>query len=284
MTTIFGSAALVTGAANGIGAALAWELASRGADVALADRDEAGLKSVAARLAGAGLGKVTVHAVDVSDRVEVERLAAAVVTEHPRLNIVVNNAGVALFGRFHELELADIEWLMGINFWGVVYGTRAFLPHLERQREAHIVNISSIFGVIAPPGQTAYSASKFAVRGFSEALRHELDLARSPVRLSVVHPGGVKTGIARSSRVGANMRDNQRRAEMLERFEAFAQSTPEDAARRIVAGIERNEPRILIGADARRMDIVQRLLPATYWGRIQRGIEKAMGRVQRKAS
>ena len=192
----------------------------------------------------------------------------------PRLNIVVNNAGVALFGMLHELELADIEWLMNINFWGVVHGTRAFLPHLRKQPEAHIVNLSSIFGIIAPPGQTAYCAAKFAVRGFSESLRHELQQTNSPVRLSVVHPGGVDTGISRNSRVGARMTDNARRAESLDRFAAIPKATPDEAADRIIAGILKNEPRILIGKDARRMDILQRLKPATYWATIAKRIEK----------
>ena len=135
---------------------------------------------------------------------------------------------------------------MGINFWGVVHGTRAFLPHLQCQREAHIVNLSSIFGIIAPPGQTAYAASKFAVRGFSESLRHELEMNASPVRLSVVLPGGVATNIARNSRVGARMTDNQRRVQALDRFDQMAQTTSAAAAKRIIEGIEKNEPRILM--------------------------------------
>lgn len=278
MTQINGAAALVTGAASGIGRALARALVARGCDVALADRDEAGLAALAGELRKAAGRKITTHVLDVSRREEIDALATGVTAAHPGLNIVVNNAGVALFGYLHEVDVADMEWLMGINFWGVVNGTRAFLPHLGRQREAHVVNLSSIFGIIAPPGQTAYSAAKFAVRGFSEALRHELELAKSPVRVSVVHPGGIKTPIARNSRVGARMTDNKRRAEMLDRFETFAQSTPEQAAERIIAGIERNEPRILIGSDARRMDIVQRIFPAKYWPKIQKAVEKAMAK------
>src|SRR5690242_21545612 len=143
-----------------------------------------------------------------------EALAKEVVAVHPALNILINNAGVALFGQFHEIALADMEWLININFWGVVHGTRFLLPHLVRQREAHIVNLSSIFGIIAPPGQTAYSAAKFAVRGFSESLRHELMMAGSPVRMLVVHPGGIATDIARNSRTGSGVTDNARRTEM----------------------------------------------------------------------
>jgi short-subunit dehydrogenase len=156
----------------------------------------------------------------------------------------------------------------------VVRGTRAFLPHLSRQREAHIVNLSSIFGIIAPPGQTAYAAAKFAVRGFSESLRHELQMAASPVRLSVVHPGGVSTSIVRNSRSGSGMTDNARRTQSIERFDAMAKTTPAAAALRIIEGIEKNAPRILIGNDARFMDLLQRFRPGTYWAVLARRIEK----------
>jgi len=278
MTQISGAACLVTGAASGIGKALARELVVRGCDVAIADHDVEGLKALAGELGVRADRKVSVHAIDVANRRQMEALADTVISAHPGLNIVINNAGVALFGQFHEIDLADMDWLMNINFWGVVYGTRYFLPHLARRREAHIVNLSSIFGIIAPPGQTAYCAAKFAVRGFSEALRHELDVARSPVRLTVVHPGGVSTSIARNSRVGTLVPDNHEQAEMIERFEKLVQTSPQAAARRIVIGIERNEPRILIGTDARRADLAQRLLPASYWKVIARSLEKALRR------
>ena len=145
---------------------------------------------------------------------------------------------------------------------------------MSRQPEAHIVNLSSIFGIIAPPGQTAYCAAKFAVRGFSESLRHELQMANSPVRLSVVHPGGVSTNIARNSRTGSGMTDNARRAQSIERFDAMAKTTPAAAALRIIEGIEKNQPRILIGNDARFMDLLQRFRPSTYWAVLARRIEK----------
>jgi short-subunit dehydrogenase len=276
MTAISGSAAVVTGAAGGIGRALALEFAARGADLALADRDEAGLQSVAAEIAKVHSRKVTVHRVDVGDPAQIETFAQTAISAHPGLNIVVNNAGVALFGQFNEIDQAQMDWLMNINFWGVVHATRAFLPHLSRQSEAHIVNLSSIFGIIAPPGQTAYAAAKFAVRGFSESLRHELAVAKSPVRLSVVHPGGVATNIARNSRTGVGMTDNARRAQSIERFDKVARTTPAAAALRIIQGIEKNQPRILIGNDARFMDLVQRFRPATYWAVLARRIEKAV--------
>ena len=274
MTAIRGSAAAVTGAASGIGRALALELAARGCDVALADRDEAGLQTVAAEINRTHSQKVTLHRVDVSEPQQIADFAQAATSAHPGLNIVVNNAGVALLGQFNEIDQAQMDWLMNINFWGVVHATRAFLPHLARQREAHIVNLSSIFGIIAPPGQTAYAAAKFAVRGFSESLRHELQMAASPVRLSVVHPGGVATNIVRNSRDGIGVTDNARRAQSIERFDAVAKTTPAAAALRIILGIENNKPRILIGNDARFMDLLQRLRPGTYWSVLARRIEK----------
>jgi short-subunit dehydrogenase len=276
MTAINGAAAAVTGAASGIGRALALELAARGCDLALADRDEAGLKSVAAEIAKSGKRKVTVHRVDVGVAQEIADFAAAATTAHPGLNIVINNAGVALLGGFNEIDQAQMDWLMNINFWGVVHSCRAFLPHLANQREAHIVNLSSIFGIIAPPGQTAYCAAKFAVRGFSESLRHELQTAKSPIKLSVVHPGGVATNIVRNSPAGVGVTDNARRVQTIERFEAVAKTTPAAAALRIIVGIEKNAPRILIGNDARYMDLLQRFRPGTYWAVLAKRIEKAM--------
>jgi short-subunit dehydrogenase len=276
MTAIRGAAAAVTGAASGIGRALACELAARGCDLALADRDEAGLQAVAAEIARSGSRKVSLHRVDVGEPGQIADFAQAATAAHPGLNIVINNAGVALLGQFTEIDQAQMDWLMNINFWGVVHSTRAFLPHLASRPEAHIVNLSSIFGIIAPPGQTAYAAAKFAVRGFSESLRHELQMAKSPVRLSVVHPGGVSTNIVRNSRAGTGVTDNARRAQSIERFDAIAKTTPAAAALRIIAGIEKNQPRILIGNDARMMDLLQRFRPGTYWSVLARRIEKAM--------
>ena len=275
MTVIRGAAAAVTGASSGIGRALALELAARGCDLALADRDEAGLQEVAAEIARRDSAKVTTHRVDVGEPGQITGFARDAIAAHPALNIVVNNAGVALLGQFSEIDQAQMDWLMNINFWGVVHSTRAFLPHLATRAEAHIVNLSSIFGIVAPPGQTAYAAAKFALRGFSESLRHELQTANSPVRLSVVHPGGVATNIARNSKTGSGINDNARRSETIERFDRVAKTTPQAAARRIIKGIENNEPRILIGGDARFMDFLQRLRPGTYWAVMARRIAKA---------
>jgi short-subunit dehydrogenase len=274
MTAISGSAAAVTGAASGIGRALALELAARGCDLALADRDEAGLQVLAAEIGRHPGRKVSVHRVDVGEPGQIQDFAAAATAAHPSLNILINNAGVALLGSFAEVEQAQMEWLININFWGVVHGTRAFLPHLSSQPAAHIVNLSSIFGIIAPPGQTAYCAAKFAVHGFSESLRHELEMANSPVKLSVVHPGGVATNIVRNSRAGTGVTDNARRAQSIDRFDAMAKTTPTAAALRIIEGIEKNQPRILIGNDAWFMDLLQRFRPATYWAVMAKRLAK----------
>jgi short-subunit dehydrogenase len=279
MIEFAGNAAAVTGAASGIGRALSLQLAARGCDLALADLDEAGLGTLAEELTRTYQRKVLTRRIDVADGSQVQEFAREATSAFPRLCLLINNAGVALQGQFEELELAQIQWLMGINFWGVVYGTHAFLPHLQRQPQAHIVNLSSIFGIIGPPGNCAYAASKFAVRGFSESVRHELAANNSPVHLSVVHPGGVKTNIARNSQAGAHLRDRGDRAQVLERFEQMARTTPHDAAKRIIRGIERNEPRILIGVDARIMDWIQRLRPARYWALLARAVER-MARAQ----
>jgi short-subunit dehydrogenase len=181
-----------------------------------------------------------------------------------------------LLGEFDEFEHEQMVWLMNINFWAVVRGTRAFLPQLRSRPQAHVVNISSIFGIIAPAGQSAYSASKFAVRGFSESLRHELSMSNSTVRLSVVHPGGVKTNIARRARPGAHLRDTHDAEDLGQRFEKLAGTTSAAAAERIIRGIERNEPRILIGWDARFLDLVQRLRPARYWSLLARAFRRVV--------
>jgi short-subunit dehydrogenase len=269
-----GSAAAITGAASGIGRALAFELAARGCDVALADLDEAGLASAAKDIIATHGRRATFRRVDVADPQQIQDFAASSVAEFPSLNILINNAGVALLGQFDEFDHTQMAWLMDINFWGVVRGTRAFMAHLKSRPQSHIVNISSVFGIIAPPGQSAYSASKFAVRGFSESLRHELAMSNSTLRLSVVHPGGVKTNIARKARSGTLLRESVSPDELGDRFERLARTTPAAAAQRIVRGIERNEPRILIGADARFLDIIQRLRPSTYWALLARVFQR----------
>jgi NAD(P)-dependent dehydrogenase (short-subunit alcohol dehydrogenase family) len=257
--------AVVTGAASGIGRALANRLATEKMSLALADVDDAGLQKTAREIAerlGDKKLHVTTHLVDVSDAKRMEQFTSEVVQQHQSVNLLINNAGVALYGFFEEITMADFEWLMGINFWGVVHGVRNFLPVLRRQPRAHIVNVSSIYGIIAPSGQSAYSAAKFAVRGFTEVLRHELE--GTSVGVSCVHPGGIRTPIAQNARIGAGVHPSIRELN-LARFNLHAITSPEAAAERIVRGVKRNEPRILIGPDAIRIDRLQRLMPIRYW-------------------
>jgi short-subunit dehydrogenase len=262
--------AVVTGAGSGIGRALAQQLAAAGSALALADVDEAGLLQTAQSLEKKS-ALVSTHVVDVADEAAVRSFAEEVSKRHGRVTLLINNAGVALHGDFEEVSLDDFRLLMNINFWGTVYGVKFFLPVLKRERRAHIVNISSIFGVIAPAGQCAYAASKFAVRGFTEALRHELE--GSNVGVSCVHPGGIRTQIARRARIGAGVTGTGHQ-EKAAQFEKLLRTSPEAAAARILRGVERRDPRILIGSDAYQADILQRLRPATYWKTLSRRMEK----------
>lgn len=261
-----GKTAVITGAADGIGAALALALAARGCNLALADLNEEGLAATAANARKAGV-RVSEHRLDVADADAVAALPAAVAEAHGGADLLVNNAGVALMGQFAQVSLADIEWLFGINFWGVVRMTKAFMPLLEQVPQAHIVNISSIFGIIAPAGQTAYAASKFAVRGFTEALRHELEGSR--IGVTVVHPGGIRTRIAERARRAAAISEGDQ-AVAVAKFAQLTPTTPEGAAARILKGIERQEKRVLIGSDAVQIDRMQRLLPVGHWSLLKK--------------
>jgi NAD(P)-dependent dehydrogenase (short-subunit alcohol dehydrogenase family) len=247
--------AVVTGACSGIGRALAVDLARRGAKLALADVDTARLEETRHML---GAAQAKSYTVDVSDAHAVEEFAAGVEKDFGGASLLINNAGVALFGTFAEVSLADMDWLIRINFWGVIHGCKFFLPLLQRQREAHIVNISSVFGLIAPAGQTAYCSAKFAVRGFSESLREEL--RETAVRVTCVHPAGINTRIAINARAGAGTRPEEK-AEVLQRIGKLLAIPPEVAARTIVEGVLRNRDRVLIGKDAYRIDLMQRLFP-----------------------
>jgi NAD(P)-dependent dehydrogenase (short-subunit alcohol dehydrogenase family) len=260
-----GGVAVVTGAASGIGRALAHRLATEKMSLALADVDDPGLQKTAHEIAertGEQKIHVTTHLVDVSDAKRMEQFATEVVQQHEQVTLLINNAGVALYGYFEEITMADFEWLMGINFWGVVHGVRNFLPMLRRQPRAHIVNVSSIYGIISPSGQSAYCAAKFAVRGFTEVLRHELE--GSSVGVSCVHPGGVRTPIAENARMGMGVHPSIRELN-LARFNLHAITSPESAADQIVRGVKRNDPRILVGQDAVRIERLQRLMPIRYW-------------------
>ena len=275
--TLRGGVAVVTGAASGIGAALAVNLARRGMHLALVDLNAAGLEATAAQARDAGV-TVSTHAMDIADHAAVAALPAAVLATHGHATALVNNAGVALGGLFDQVDADDFDWLMAINFGATVRLTRAFLPVLARERAAQVVNVSSIFGIIAPPAQTAYAASKFAVRGFSESLRHELEMNGSPVGVTIVHPGGVRTAISENARLakGLNAEDVQRERANWRGLLALA---PEVAAETIAAAIERRDARVLVGQDAKAAAIVQRLFPVTYWKHVARDIAR---RVKRK--
>jgi short-subunit dehydrogenase len=267
-----GAVAVLTGAASGIGAALAPLLARRGAQLALVDMNAEALEAVAVQARSHGVS-VSTHVFDLSLPAAPAGVFDAVLAAHGRASVLVNNAGVALGGSFAQVAEADFDWLMRINFGAVVSLTRAFMPLLERERAAQIVNLSSIFGIVAPPGQTAYCASKFAVRGFSESLRHELQMAGSQVGVTLIHPGGVRTNIAANARVAAGMSA----AEVALRKQAaqrLLRMPPEEAAARILLGIERREQRVLIGQDAVGAAWLQRLFPVTYWKHMARSIAR----------
>jgi len=269
-----GRVAAITGAGSGIGRALGVELARRGAHLALSDIDEVGLAETVARCEGSGV-KVTSERVDVADREAMEAWAGHVVADHGRVNLVVNNAGVALGATIRGMEYDDLEWLMNINFWGVVHGTKAFLPHLEAAGEGHIVNLSSVFGLVSVPSQSAYNAAKFAVRGFTDALRMELDIADCGVSCTTVHPGGIKTNIARNARMHESVlafapsHDDAR-----DGFDKIAMTSPEKAARQILAAVQKDQRRVLIGPDAKLVDLLARLPAAVVQGALVAGAKR----------
>jgi short-subunit dehydrogenase len=262
MRSFQGKVAAITGAGSGIGRALAVELARRGAHLALSDVNAATLGEAASVCQSFG-GAVTASSVDVAQRDAVYAWADQVVREHGKVNLIFNNAGVALASTLEGVTHEDFEWLMNINFWGVVHGTKAFLPHLRASSEGHVVNISSVFGLTAAPLHGVYNAAKFAVRGFTEALRLELELTNAPVSATCVHPGGIQTNIARDARYSSSLSalaiDEQasRRA-----FEKLFITSPESAAKTILRGVQRNRRRVLVGVDAHALDLLVRLAPS----------------------
>ena len=268
--------AAITGAGSGIGAALAVELARRGMHLAIADRNAAGLEATADRARKAG-ATVSTHVFDVTDRAVVAGWPQAVLAQHGRVTVLVNNAGIAVGGTFEQVDAADFDQLMEINFAAPVRLVRAFLPVLAREPAAQVVNVSSIFGIIAPPGQTAYCASKFALRGFSESLRHELAMAASPVGVTVVHPGGVRTAIASSARIPRGATPAQI-AQQQEAWKHMLVLAPEDAARSIADAIAQRAPRVLVGKDAEQAAFLQRIMPVGYWKVVAQGIARRTGR------
>lgn len=254
--------AAITGAGSGIGAALAESLARHGCNLALADINEANLEKVAKSLTHTGV-KITQHILDVSNQKSVASYASDVMKQHKGINLVINNAGVALAENIDQMSYENFEWLMNINFWGVVYGTKEFLPYLKQSTDAHIVNVSSVFGLYAVPTQSAYNASKFAVRGFTESLQEELRIEGSNVECTCVFPSGIKTNIAQNGRMGKTS-DLYHAEELRDKFDDYAHTTPKDAAESILNAVLANKERALIGVDAYAMDLLQRLLPSRY--------------------
>ncbi len=253
--------AVITGAGSGIGRGIARSLAARGAHLALCDVRAEGLEETAAMARSLG-ARCTTHVLDVADRAAVAALPEAVLAAHGTVHLLFNNAGVAVGGTFERVSEQDFDWLMEINFHAVVRLTRAFLPHLRAADRGWIINLSSLYGLIAPPGQTAYCASKFAVRGFSNSLRHELQ--GSTVGVTVVHPGGVATGIVRHARLPAGT-DPEEAARRARHSERLLRMPPDRAGEIIVRAVERELPRVLVGSDAKALALLERLLPVRYW-------------------
>ena len=269
--------AAITGAGSGMGRTLALELARRKCHLALSDINEKGLAETAELARALGV-KVTTQKLDVAQKDAVHAWADAVVQDHGKVNLIFNNAGVALGSTVEGMDYADFEWIMGINFWGVVYGTKAFLPHLKASGEGHIINTSSVFGLAGIPSQSAYNASKFAVRGFTESLRQELEMTGSVVSATSVHPGGIKTNIAAAARFSKNMTGTFVRDEASgkKNFEKNFITTAEKAAQIILKGVEKNARRVLVGPDAHALDWMVRLLPSGYQRLVMRRAKKQL--------
>ena len=273
MKTLQDKVVVITGAASGIGRALAVDVARKGALVAISDVDEPGLAETVELVKAAGASEVRADRLDVSDRAAFATYAAAVAEQFGRVNVVVNNAGVTMTGHFEEMSYDDFEWIMGINFWGVVTGTKEFLPHLIASGDGHVVNISSLFGLVSMPGQSTYNASKFAVRGFTEALREEMLVDGHPVGVTCVHPGGIRTGISRNGRKTAGV-DGPAVDELFEK--KLARMSPERAASIIVDGILKNRARVLVGLDAHLIHHAAKLVGARYQDVVARGSKRVL--------
>jgi NAD(P)-dependent dehydrogenase (short-subunit alcohol dehydrogenase family) len=261
MKTLRGKCVVITGAGSGIGRALAVECARNGARLALCDVSEGGLAETVRLASGLG-AEAFGERVDVSQASEVQRFAALVETRCGGADVIVNNAGVSLTQMVDKMSKSDMEWLFSINYWGVVHGCSAFLPQLLAKSEGHIVNVSSLFGLIPMPSQAAYVASKFAVRGYTESMR--VELASTGVGVTCVHPGGVKTGIVRNGRHYETKLSVGSVDSLAQRFEKIAMSTPEYAARKIVRAIQRRKARLIIGPDAVVLDLLQRISPRGF--------------------
>jgi short-subunit dehydrogenase len=258
-----GRTCVITGAAGGIGAALALELARRKAILALVDKDADGLARVATMARELGARDVTTYVIDLGDGGDRLDLAAEVASRHGGADLLINNAGVSLMGTFEQNSLVDVDWVLEINLHAVIRMSKAFLPQLLARPGAHLVNVSSLFGIIAPPGQVAYVTSKFGVRGFTEALRNELE--PRGVGVTVVHPGGVRTNIAANVRISGADPDGTQAAQARRFAETALTMAPEEAARQIVAAIRARRPRLVISRVAKAADWLARLTPTRYW-------------------
>lgn len=276
MRSFDGRVAAITGAASGIGRALAVELARRSCHLSLSDVDGPGLDDTVALAQGAGPVRVRSAILDVADADALPEWASQVVADHGGVHLVVNNAGMALTATVADMSDESLHRLMDVNFWGVVNGTRAFLPHLRNQGEGHIVNLSSVFGLLGIPSQSAYNAAKFGVRGFTEALRIELDVEGSGVSATCVHPGGIATNIVRNGRFEGV--DEADRSEMVARFAQSAGTSPERAAQVILRAVERNRRRVLIGADARVFNALAHLPAGVHQRLLVAGARRRAGR------
>ena len=292
MKSFTGKVAAITGAGSGMGRALAVALAREGCELALADQHAANLAETARLAQNAAMQNrgvevaITTRVLDVAERDAMFAWAASSAAHHGRVNLVFNNAGVALSSTIEGMDHADLAWIVGVNFWGVVHGTQAFLPYLKSTGEGHIVNTSSVFGLFAQPGMSAYNATKFAVRGFTESLRQELDLMKCGVSATCVHPGGIRTNIAQASRIASNMKgfliENEQRSRS--DFELLFITSADEAARVILDGVRRNKRRVLIGRDARAADWLARLLPAAYQALVVASARRMQRRAQRNAA
>ncbi len=251
---------VITGAASGLGRELAIQLSNLGSIVAIADIDENGLQETSRIIIQAG-GSVTPYLLDVSKRDDVYAFAEKVISDYEQVDVLINNAGVSLKGDVEELSYENLEWIIGINTWGVIYCTKAFFSNLKKQPEANIVNISSVFGLIGVAGKSAYCASKFAVKGFTESLRQEL--YHTNVAVSIVHPGSVATNIIRNRRI-QNENDRIKTEKYVKRFDEIAKTSASGAAKIVIKGIKKNKPRILIGSDSRLISLLGRCLPGRY--------------------
>jgi len=265
MNSFNGKVAAITGAGSGIGRALALQLAAEGCALALSDINETNVAETA-QLAGRSNVKITTAVVDVANREQVLQWAANVSADHGKVNLIFNNAGVAHASTIEGSSFEDYEWIVGINFWGVVNGTKAFLPLLKQSRDGHVINVSSVFGLFAQPGMASYNATKYAVRGFTESLRMELDMTQCGVSASCVHPGSIKTDMLNNTRLSASMNKFLRTEKDVRKMvdNDIYSNTPAAAASVILNGVRKNKRRILIGIDAILFDIMARLLPVGY--------------------